>query len=74
MTNVWSLPGFTAFLLLIICSSAYIRRVPALRRLMLAQKSGLPGSLYKCSVLGTRLHFQVAVGCAGLGLYLLFFQ
>ena len=72
MTNVWSLPGFSCFLLLMICSSAYARRVPTLRRLLLSEKSGAAGTLYKCSVIGTRLHWQVSISCLLAGFYVVF--
>ena len=72
MTNVWSLPGLLTALLLVICSSAYARKVPTLRRLLLSEKTGLPGTLYKCSVIGTRLHWQVSASCIMLSAYLLF--
>ena len=39
MTNVWSLPGLLTALLLVICSSAYARKVPTLRRLLLSEKT-----------------------------------
>jgi hypothetical protein len=74
MTNVWGAPGLLTFLLLTICTASYIRRVPTLRKLLLSEKSGFPGTLYKCSVIGTRLHWQVSLTCILLSMYLLFFN
>ena len=71
MTNAYSLPGLLCVLLLVICSAAYVRRIPTLRRLLMSEKSGLPGTLYKCAVVGTRLHWQVSAASALLGVYLL---
>ena len=69
MTNVYSLHGLLTAALLICCSCAYIRRVPRLRQMFLSEKSG---ALYKASVIGTRLHWQVSLSCALMAAYLIF--
>ena len=72
MTNIFSLPGLISAGLLLTCSCAYIRRSPALRNFFLTEKKGGRGTPYKMSVIGTRLHAQVAFSCVVMGLYLLF--
>ena len=72
MTNVYSLHGLLTAALLICCSCAYIRRVPRLRQMFLSEKSGAWGTLYKASVIGTRLHWQVSLSCALMAAYLIF--
>ena len=71
MTNIYSFPGMCAAILLVICSCAYMRRVPQLRKLFLSEKRGAMGTLYKASVIGTRLHAWVSLSCGAMALYLL---
>ncbi|KAG0430716.1 hypothetical protein HPB47_022439 [Ixodes persulcatus] len=75
-----SCPGFTAYTfdgllvfgLLLICTCAYMRRVPRLKQWFLSEKKGFFGVFYKASVIGTRLHLLVSLTCVAAGFYLLF--
>ena len=40
--------------------------------MFLSEKSGAWGTLYKASVIGTRLHWQVSLSCALMAAYLIF--
>lgn len=40
MANVYSLEGLVCFALLFICTSAYLRRVPRLKKLLFPKKGG----------------------------------
>eukprot|EP00056_Hartaetosiga_gracilis_P015148 m.241310 g.241310 ORF g.241310 m.241310 type:complete len:69 (+) comp20116_c0_seq1:151-357(+) len=64
--------GIAVFILLVICTCAYIRRVPRLRSFFLSEKDGFFGALYKASVIGMRLHLLVSVACIASAFYLLF--
>ena len=54
---VYSLEGICTAVLLIICTCAYIRRVPRLKEYFLADKKGVFGTFYK----GSREFFKTAV-------------
>ncbi|KAJ8047301.1 Protein kish-B [Holothuria leucospilota] len=74
MTNVYSFDGLLIFALLVICTCAYMRRVPRLKQWFLSEKKGFLGIFYKASVIGTRLHLPVAVACVTMGFYILFLK
>ncbi|XP_050168537.1 protein kish-B isoform X1 [Myiozetetes cayanensis] len=44
MTNVYSLDGLLVFGLLLVCTCAYLRKVPRLRSWLLSERRGLWGS------------------------------
>ena len=44
---VYSFDGVLIFILLIICTCAYIKNVPRLRQFFLSEKNGIFGALYK---------------------------
>ncbi|KAL8567519.1 hypothetical protein ACOMHN_010110 [Nucella lapillus] len=69
--RVYSFEGLVIFSLLVVCTCAYMRRVPRLRQLFLSEKKGFFGVFYKASVIGTRLHIPVALTCVLMGLYIL---
>ncbi|KAL3852873.1 hypothetical protein ACJMK2_016481 [Sinanodonta woodiana] len=71
MTNVYSFEGLLVFCMLVICTCAYMRRVPKLKQWFLSEKKGFLGVFYKASVVGTRLHIPVAVSCVLMSLYIL---
>lgn len=74
MTNVYHFDGLVIFALLVICTCAYIRRVPRLKAAILSEKKGLFGALYKASVIGTRLHWAVSIACVITAVYVLFIK
>jgi len=71
MTNVYHFDGLIIFILLVICTCAYIRRVPRLKQLFLSEKKGLFGALYKAAVIGTRLHWAVSIACVVMAFYII---
>ncbi|KAL1512194.1 hypothetical protein AB1Y20_005458 [Prymnesium parvum] len=71
MTNLYSVHGFLTACLLVICSCAYIKRVPQLRNQLLREKHGARGTLYKAAIIGQRLHWQVSIACVLMAVYLL---
>ena len=71
MTNVYHFDGLIIFTLLVICTCAYIRRVPRLKQLFLSEKKGLFGALYKAAVIGTRLHWAVSIACVVMAFYII---
>ncbi|XP_021343329.1 protein kish-B-like [Mizuhopecten yessoensis] len=71
MTNAYSFEGIIIFGLLVVCTCAYMRRVPRLKQWFLSEKKGLMGVLYKASVIGTRLHIPVAIICTLMAVYVL---
>uniref|UniRef100_A0A8W8LKW4 Protein kish n=1 Tax=Magallana gigas TaxID=29159 RepID=A0A8W8LKW4_MAGGI len=74
MTNAYSFEGIIVFSLLVICTCAYMRRVPRLKQWFLSEKKGFFGVFYKASVIGTRLHVPVALTCILMAFYLLFLR
>jgi len=62
--------GILAIVLLFICSSTFLFRVPKLRPILFQSKSGLLGILYKCAIIGTRLGKQVAITTALTAIYI----
>lgn len=68
-TSIYSFEGFVIFMLYVICSCAYIVRIPKVKNLILAEKHGFRGTLYKSAVLGVRLHWLVAITCIGIGIH-----
>ena len=71
MTNVYHFDGLIIFTLLVICTCAYIKRVPRLKQLFLSEKKGLFGALYKAAVIGTRLHWAVSIACVVMAFYII---
>ncbi|XP_041347697.1 protein kish-B-like [Gigantopelta aegis] len=71
MTNAYSFDGLLVFSLLVICTCAYMRRVPRLKQWFLTEKKGFLGVFYKASVIGTRLHIAVALSCMLMAVYVL---
>jgi len=71
MTNAYSFDGIIVLALLVICTCAYIRRVPKLKELLLSEKKGVFGVLYKAAVIGVRLHWVVSLSCTMMGIYVL---
>ncbi|XP_027562710.1 protein kish-B, partial [Neopelma chrysocephalum] len=47
MTNVYSLDGLLVFGLLLVCTCAYLRKVPRLRSWLLSERRGLWGVCHK---------------------------
>lgn len=68
---VYSLDGLLVFGLLLVCTCAYLRKVPRLRAWLLSEKRGLWGVGYKAAVIGTRLHVPVAISCVLMAFYVL---
>jgi hypothetical protein len=46
---VYSMDGIVAFLLLLICTCAYMKRIPRLKAYFLSEKRGFFGVFYKCA-------------------------
>ena len=74
MVNVYHFDGLVILSLLVICTCAYIKRVPRIRDTLLAEKKGLFGALYKAAVIGTRLHWAVSAACVTMAFYVLFLK
>ncbi|XP_072521737.1 protein kish-B [Salminus brasiliensis] len=74
MTNVYSFDGILVFGLLFICTCAYLKKVPRLNSWLLSEKKGVWGVFYKAAIIGTRLHFAVALSCLGMAFYLVFLK
>ncbi|XP_061186672.1 protein kish-B-like [Saccostrea cucullata] len=74
MTNAYSFEGIIVFSMLVICTCAYMRRVPRLKKWFLSEKKGFLGVFYKASVIGTRLHVPVALTCILMAFYILFLR
>ncbi|NXW78315.1 KISHB protein, partial [Hirundo rustica] len=68
---VYSLDGLLVFGLLLVCTCAYLRKVPRLRTLLLSERRGIWGVCHKAAVIGTRLHVAVSVSCILMALYVL---
>ncbi|NXA56572.1 KISHB protein, partial [Nothocercus julius] len=68
---VYSLDGLLVFGLLLVCTCAYVRKVPRLKAWLLSEKRGVWGVFYKAAVIGTRLHAPVAVACVLMAVYVL---
>jgi len=71
MVNVYSFDGILIFSLLLICTSAYLKRVPRLKQWMFSEKKGFLGIFYKAAIIGTRLHIAVSLSCVATALYLI---
>jgi len=74
MTNAYSFDGVLVLGLLLICTCAYVRRVPKLKQFFLTEKKGIWGVFYKASIVGVRLHWFVALSCAVMGFYVMFLK
>lgn len=74
MTNAYSFDGAIVLGLLLICTCAYVRRIPKLKQFFLSEKKGIWGVFYKASVVGIRLHWLVAVVCVIMAFYIMFFK
>ncbi|EDQ91328.1 uncharacterized protein MONBRDRAFT_14967 [Monosiga brevicollis MX1] len=74
MANIFHMDGMVIFVLLVICTCAYMKRVPRLKQMFLSEKKGFFGALYKAAVIGTRLHLFVSLTAAATGFYLLFIK
>ncbi|XP_070557917.1 protein kish-B-like [Ptychodera flava] len=74
MTNVYSFDGLIVFGLLVICTCAYMKRVPRLKQWFLSEKKGFMGVFYKAAVIGTRLHLAVASTCVFMAFYIMFLK
>ncbi|CAG5132736.1 unnamed protein product [Candidula unifasciata] len=71
MTNAYSFEGILILSLLVICTCAYMRRIPRLRQWFLSERKGFLGVFYKASVIGTRLHIMVALACSLMAFYIM---
>ncbi|XP_057230323.1 protein kish-B isoform X1 [Malurus melanocephalus] len=71
MTSVYSLDGLLVFGLLLVCTCAYLRKVPRLRTWLLSERRGVWGVCHKAAVIGTRLHVAVSVSCLLMAFYVL---
>ncbi|KAL6111703.1 protein kish-B [Pungitius pungitius] len=74
MTNVYSLDGILVFGLLLVCTCAYLKKVPRINGWLLSEKKGVWGVFYKAAVIGTRLHIAVAISCLAMAFYVLFLK
>ncbi|CAH1265517.1 protein kish-B-like [Branchiostoma floridae x Branchiostoma belcheri] len=72
--NVYSFDGLLVFALLVICTCAYMKRVPKLKQWFLSEKKGALGVFYKAAVIGTRLHVPVAATCVIMAFYVMFLK
>ncbi|CAJ0573238.1 unnamed protein product, partial [Mesorhabditis spiculigera] len=60
--NAYSFDGLITVVLLLVCTCAYLKRVPRISTLI-ADKNAPLGVFYKAAVVGTRLHYAVSVSC-----------
>ncbi|VDM01796.1 unnamed protein product [Schistocephalus solidus] len=74
MVSAYSFDGFLTIGLLLICTCAYMRRVPKLRSWLFSENKGFWGIMYKSAVIGIRLHFVISLTCMAMAVYLLFFR
>lgn len=74
MTNAYSFDGVLILGLLLICTCAYVRRVPKLKEFFLTEKKGIWGVFYKASIVGIRLHWFVAANCIIMAFYIMFLK
>ncbi|XP_020786647.1 protein kish-B [Boleophthalmus pectinirostris] len=74
MTNVYSFEGIVVFGLLLICTCAYLKKVPRINSWLLSEKKGVWGVFYKAAVIGTRLHVPVALSCFFMAFYIMFLK
>ena len=87
MLAVYSFDGIVVFVLLAVCTCAYMRRVPTLKAYFLSDKKGFFGTFYKgtqpfvflailtmhaASVIGIRLHMLISALCLFMALYVMF--
>ncbi|ELT94743.1 hypothetical protein CAPTEDRAFT_128976, partial [Capitella teleta] len=72
--SAYSFEGLCVFSLLVICTSAYLSRVPRLKKMLFSEKKGFLGLFHKASVIGTRLHIPVAASCVIMAVYVLFLK
>uniref|UniRef100_A0AAF5PGM1 Protein kish n=1 Tax=Wuchereria bancrofti TaxID=6293 RepID=A0AAF5PGM1_WUCBA len=70
--NAYSFDGAVIVGLLIICTCAYLKRVPRINAWLLSEKKGFFGIFYKAAVIGIRLHFLVSLSCLFSAGYVLF--
>ncbi|CAN8200002.1 unnamed protein product [Coccothraustes coccothraustes] len=68
---VYSLDGLLVFGLLLVCTCAYLRKVPRLRTWLLSERRGIWGVCHKAAVIGTRLHVAVSMFCLLMAFYVL---
>ncbi|KHN86755.1 Protein kish-B, partial [Toxocara canis] len=74
MSSAYSFDGAVIVALLVICTCAYLKRVPRVSSWLLSEKKGFFGVLYKAAVVGVRLHSTVSVCCIAAAFYVLFFE
>ncbi|KAK5912775.1 protein kish-B [Gymnodraco acuticeps] len=74
MTNVYSLDGILVFGLMLICTCAYLKKVPRINNWLLSEKKGVWGVFYKAAIIGTRLHIAVAISCLTMAFYIVFLK
>ncbi|KAI9521075.1 hypothetical protein NQZ68_010777 [Dissostichus eleginoides] len=74
MTNVYSLDGILVFGLMLICTCAYLKKVPRINSWLLSEKKGVWGVFYKAAIIGTRLHIAVAISCLTMAFYIVFLK
>ncbi|VDM46551.1 unnamed protein product [Toxocara canis] len=72
MSSAYSFDGAVIVALLVICTCAYLKRVPRVSSWLLSEKKGFFGVLYKAAVVGVRLHSTVSVCCIAAAFYVLF--
>uniref|UniRef100_A0A0R3S3W5 Protein kish n=1 Tax=Elaeophora elaphi TaxID=1147741 RepID=A0A0R3S3W5_9BILA len=70
--TAYSFDGAVIVGLLVICTCAYLKRVPRINSWLLSEKKGFLGIFYKAAVIGTRLHFIVSLTCLFSAGYVLF--
>ncbi|KAE9417533.1 hypothetical protein Angca_006821, partial [Angiostrongylus cantonensis] len=73
-SSAYSLDGIVVVILLVICSCAYLKRVPRISTWLLSEKKGFLGVFYKASVIGIRLHSFVSTACFLAAVYTLFIR
>uniref|UniRef100_A0A914UKZ4 Protein kish-B n=1 Tax=Plectus sambesii TaxID=2011161 RepID=A0A914UKZ4_9BILA len=67
--NAYSFDGLIVVALLLVCTCAYLKKVPRINSWLLSEKKGFFGIFYKAAVIGTRLHWAVSIVCAITALY-----
>jgi len=66
MVNISSPAGIASFVVLFICSCAYLRRVPRIRAVIDRETKGPSSIIHKAALVGQRLPNIMTLACLGL--------
>jgi len=72
--NGYSFDGLLVVCLLVVCSCAYLKKVPRINSWLFNEKKGIWGVFYKGAIIGTRLHWAVSLCCVITAVYTVFIR